>query len=138
MIRREPEPDAAARQRVHREELVERRRQGGHVADFAAGDDARREGLAGQLTQMRRAVVHDARGRQLRGADLDADELAAPRALPEATRPDALRATRRLCDEAFDFLFEVDHWLHLHLGKDTESGAGRACGLAEREVGALE
>ena len=57
VVRREPEPDAAARQRVQREELVQRRRERGHVADLAAGDDARREGLPGQLAQVRRAVV---------------------------------------------------------------------------------
>ena len=114
----------------------------GDVADLAADDDPRRQRLAGQLPQVRRAVVHDPGGRELRRADLDADELAVPRALREATRPGALRATRppRLPNEVgkLDFLLEVDHWLHLRLGEDSEPVAGRAPELEEREVAALE
>ena len=144
VVRREPEPDAAARQRVEREELVERgrerrRRRGPRRATTMPGGS----GCAGQLPQVRRAVVHDPRGRELRRADLEADELAVLRALPRGDRaglPCGAARPPRLPNEVgkLDFLLEVDHWLHLRLGKDSEPVAGRAPELEEREVAALE
>ncbi len=74
-VRGEPEANAAARQLVLREERVERLRERSDVAHLAADDDAALERPARHLDELRRAVVDDVRGGELRGADLEADEL---------------------------------------------------------------
>ena len=94
-VRREPDADAAARKLADTEELVEAGREGGHVHDLAAGDDAGGQRLPLDLEQLRAAVaVDDARGRDLRRAELDADELGV-RGLGAETR--ALLALAGLC-----------------------------------------
>ena len=57
-VRREPEPDAAARQLVLLEEAVERPCERGHVAHLAADDDAAVERPARELEEVGGAVVH--------------------------------------------------------------------------------
>jgi hypothetical protein len=71
VVRREPEPDAAARSAWSV-------KNSSSVASAATSRTrrarrSRRQRLAGQLPQVRRAVVHDPGGRELRRADLDAD-----------------------------------------------------------------
>src|SRR5262249_26439669 len=70
--------DAAARQLVGAEELVEAGGQGGHVGDLARADDPCGERLPLDLEQPRPvAAVRDPRGGDLRRAELHAHELAA-------------------------------------------------------------
>src|SRR2546425_9518724 len=84
---RDAEPDALLRQLVALEELPQCLREPVRVAQLAADDDAGVDPLAGNLQQLGVAVVRDARGRELRGTDLEADELlrdAAPAAAAAA------------------------------------------------------
>ena len=57
-----------------REERLAAPRRALRLAQLAADDDPVLERLARDLDELRRAVVHDPRGRELRGADLQADE----------------------------------------------------------------
>ena len=74
------EPDAPARKLVVGEEAVERRRERRNVAHLAADDDAGLERNPRELHELRGrpAVVDDPRGRDLGGADLEADDLLLP------------------------------------------------------------
>src|SRR3954470_2051979 len=86
------EADALLRQAVRREEGLQRLRERVRVAQLAADDDARVERGACDLQELGRAVVRDARGRELRSADLEAcDALCAAAA---ARRLDLLRFRR--------------------------------------------
>src|SRR5207253_3112094 len=68
------EPDSLAGQLVHPEEALQRLGQRLGLAQLAADDDAGLQGLARDLDELRRAVVDDARGREVGGADLQPDE----------------------------------------------------------------
>src|SRR5207302_1185164 len=71
---RDAEADAAARELVLPEEGLQRLGKRLRVAQLAADDDARVEWLAGELEELRLAVVRDAGGGQAGRADLEADE----------------------------------------------------------------
>ena len=119
-VRRDAEADAAARQPVLREELVERARERRHRTNLAGNDDPGREILPSELENVRRAVVRDSRRRELCRADLEADELALPLARlrlfrsgsREAARSGLLRPRRPPHQiRELDFLLQI----HVHL-----------------------
>src|SRR5207237_2036209 len=67
-------PDAAASQLAPAEDRRQRLGERVRVAQLAADHDARLERLAGDLEELRTAVVGDPGRRELGGADLQADE----------------------------------------------------------------
>src|SRR6185436_14032761 len=75
---RESEANAAFRQLVQLEEALESLAERLGVANLARHDDAGLEGLAEDLDELGRAVVDNLRRCDLRGADLQADELLRP------------------------------------------------------------
>src|SRR6266508_3552649 len=81
------------------EEVAQRRRQLLRVAQLAADDDAGLEVRAGDLQQLRRAVVADGCRGKLRRADLQTDELRRATRVLQAAHLDALRLRllRLLC-----------------------------------------
>src|SRR5262249_14554067 len=68
------EPHALARKLVLAEERLQLLGEQLRLADLAADDDAVAERLARDLDELGHAVVHDPRGRELRAADLEADQ----------------------------------------------------------------
>ncbi len=68
------EPHVLARKLVLGEELLQREGECFGIAHFAADDDALLERLARHLNELGGPVVDDTRGRELRRADLQADE----------------------------------------------------------------
>ena len=104
---RDPEPDAALRQLVLGEERLEGERERLGVAELAVDDDAVVEPDTRGLHELGRLAVADARGRDLRAADLEADELLATAAAAREGRQRRqlqrgacpLRLRRRLVDE---------------------------------------
>ena len=73
-VARDAEPHALLRQLVLGEERLQRVAERLRVAELAADDDAGRKRLARDLLQLGDAVVRDAGGSELRGADLQPDE----------------------------------------------------------------
>ena len=100
-VRRDAEAHTALRKLVQLEELLQRLGQELGLAELAVRDDARVERPARELEHFGVAVVRDRRGRELRGADLQADEalrvLAAP-ARPRCRARDRERPGRRALD----------------------------------------
>ena len=145
-VRPDAEADAAARQLVVGEEPVERRRERRDVAHLAGDDDARLERLARELDELRlrAAVVDDARGGDLRGADLETDDLLLPRAASASSgrrfRRAGLPWLLRPPDEVRqpDLLVQVHVLLHLRgepQGRSVGellSGRGRRFGSAAK------
>ena len=80
------EPDAPLRKLVQLEEALERVAERIRVADLARDDEAGLERLAEDLDQLGSAVVHDLRGGELRGTDLETDELLRALVLPLVCR----------------------------------------------------
>ena len=74
-IVRDSEPHGVLRQLVKVEEPLQRVAQGLGVADLAGDDETGLERLACDVHELGRAVVGDVRGRDLRRADLEPDEL---------------------------------------------------------------
>ena len=116
-VRRQAQSDTAPRQLVPGEEAVERPRERGDVAHLATDYDAGAERAARDLDEIRGTVVDDSSGRQLRRANLEADECALGRLalLAAAGQPHgrnlALAARHQIGE--LDLFLQVDHRLHL-------------------------
>ena len=109
---REAEPDTAPRHAAALEELVQRRRERGRVADLAAGDDALGKRCVRDAGELLAAVVDHVRGGQAAGLDLQPDELVRQRPLLRrlGLRRPAL-ALGQLRDQVgeLQLLVQVDH-----------------------------
>src|SRR4029077_16601846 len=111
-IRSDPETDATARQFVFGEETVERLTKSGNVADFAGDDDAGSKRRSRQLEKPSAVVVHHPRGRDLRRADLEPDELLLLRPLGLRRRLGFARTL--LFRRALEELGELDLLVQVH------------------------
>ena len=78
----EPEPDAAARQAVGREELRQRLPERGRVANLAAADDAAAQAVRATRTSSRSPSLTTCAALRLGRVDLQPDELLGHRAAP--------------------------------------------------------